>query len=368
MTRVFLLIFTLIALSSVAQNNYNERPATQGLSTSELINEGVTEPEMLHLDSTYYSPVLISWFDKPAKFELSNRNNIYIDVAEITDLYSGSKTHRLHFFASFNSSISSSGKIKVFTSYEKGVSIVNALKCINKYIQEHLPTINQNIQYNINLSNNEQLAVELTYDPDDNKWKCLIEFSALSSTVTTSANYRTLPSNGFSIYGYLKNTPTDLPELINFLEKRLITLKERMEQEEEAERLIFTYTEDNNIICSYQGEDFPSGSTQLDSDTIFDLEGYAKDLNKRINKILAKEISDADNLGTYGRIDIVIGARGVILGKRLIISQDAFNRLNKRNIMRILNCISEEEKIKVINIFVGLRNENLLDHIILKAE
>lgn len=353
---------TMVAISVNAQDGNNP---TQGQAMTETIDEGTKYPEIIALDSIYNAPVLISWFDKPVAINLENNNKLAINVAEITDLYSGDKKYRLHFDINF-SSIDANAinfriidfSIKQFVSYEKGVSMVNALKGIHKYIAEQLPSTPENIRYSIDLSSDVIFDMHLSYNPENYKWICCMEFSTPNSKLTYSTKYRTA-SNGFTIYGYLKNFTTDFPRLINTLETQLMTLKTKMEQTN-VDSLDITHQNDGTVICQYNYTEFPSGELNVNIEDIYDLTGYASKLNSKLNKILHKEIPSVENFGKYGLVNIVVGKKGKVLGYKLILKEEAFNLLNKRTIMIMLNCIGKATKLSSVNPPLSKTHDNIV--------
>ena len=354
---------TMAAISASAQDGNNP---TQGQAMTETIDEGTKYPGIIALDSIYNAPVLISWFDKPVAINLENHNKLVIDLAEITDLYSGDKNYRLHFDISFRSTNSADREIKTFVSYEKGVSMVNALKGIHKYIAEQLPSTPENIRYSIDLSTDIMFEMNLSYNYTKYNWECYIEFSTQNSIKTYSDNFRISPSNGFVLYGYLKNTSTDLPRLINYIEQRLLTLKTRMEQDAQNERLLFSYNDDGSVTCSYNDERQPTGEMLWGIENIFDINGYSKKISKKFTKILTNELSNITDISTIGIANIIIDKNGEILGKKITFPKETFHRLNKRIIMLLLNCINEEPTIQFRDRNVGLGCDQANANVILK--
>lgn len=364
MTRnLSIVIFFFISLTSTVAQNYDN--TIQG-TTQESINANksiIEFPEVLTLDSIYYAPTSISWFGQPLKMWLSNNNNLIVDVAEITDLYSGEKKYRLHYDINFSAIDinlkNNTMSISQFITYEKGLSIVNALKALHNYITEHLPSVRENLNYTIELSSDIKFNIHLTYNPKNYKWKCCLEFSSMNSKTTYSKKFR-IDTNGFTLYGYLNNSFTDIPQLISILERQLLALKTK-QSNNNTTKLITSTQKDGSVICFYNNTVFPTGNIHTNIEEIYDFKSFATNLNKKIAKVIKNEALNSDNLDKrYGFINIVIGSKGKVLGYRLTLSKGTYNKLNKRTISLMLNCIENASNLDIINHDFAKLHDNIL--------
>lgn len=345
----------LLAMSLVLMSGYAYAlTPTAGHQDSQpitdAINEGVKYPERIVLDSLYSAPVLISWFDSPVTIELANSNKLIIDVAEITDLYTGEKDYKLHFNVDFTPiNTLTSMKIKRFLTYEKSVSIINALKAIYNYTQSAMPNIKENINYCIYLESGIEFNVALSYDPKDYKWDCVLEFVAENSVMTNSENYRVLPTNGFVLYGKLKNISLDLPKMIDVLEQRLITLKNRMRQDTDTISSRFSAYQGDGFVYFWivdKRGDKEYRDVEIDTFSKIFKKGHIKDLNKKVNKVLLKEIVNFESLGEFGFVEIVVDVNGNIVESKLAIKDAAKMHFSNRVMTLLFEVLNDFSELK----------------------
>lgn len=358
-----IVIFYLISFATTVAQNYGNTTPNAAQESVNTNNSIIEFPEVLTLDSIYNAPTSISWFGQPLKMMLTNNNNLIIDVAEITDLYSGEKKYRLHYninFSTIDINLNTSTmSISQFVTYEKGISIVNALKALHNYTTEQLPSVRENLNYSIGLSSDIEFNIHLTYNPKNYKWNCCLEFSSMNSKTTYSKKFRQ-NSNGFTLYGYLNNSFTDLPQLISILERQLLALKTRQNNSNTIP-LITSHQKDGSVICFYNNSSFPTGNIHTNIEEIYDFTSFATRLNKKINKVIKNEVPNSNDLDKrYGFINIVIGSGGEVLGYRLTLSKDTYNKINKRSIMLMLKCIENASNLDRINPDLAKRHDNIL--------
>lgn len=349
MKSIYILMLFFIGLTAYATN-----PTTQTTNENQSINEredNFYNPDYIYIDSIYEVPMLYTWLDATQTLSLTNKNSITVKAFEQTNLY----TNQQNYFISLKSNFSSfyttiKRSIEIAVSYNDAVSIVSALKCIYEYCNnEPFHNSQEEIKYHKNLTSGINLDISLYYNTKKYRWETKIEFSTNSSSTITHYLSEELKnqSGGFAIYGWLKNTNSDLPELINNIEHCLSILDNRAKESNKTE-LICTSQGNGQTIYYLKGyatheDTVPNETPYINkySHTLF-MKNHSYTINRLTNNLIEKDYPQIEDWGRYGTIDVEINKTGAVISSKLILSPIATdNNISNRIISIILMKINE---------------------------